>query len=351
MSIETVFLAAFAVSLTALFAWGFRTLPREGWQFLACSATRRNPEGEWTGVNYTFYGLFSAAAYTAAAALFVALSASAGISAAAAFAALAAVVAICMPASTWLVRVVERKRYGFTVGGASFVGFVAAPLVAAGVGAVSERFGGGGVPVLPLLAAMAVAYALGESIGRLACISFGCCYGKPVSETRGWVRRLAERYPFVFLGETKKAAFASRLAGIPVVPIQAMTSVVLGAAAWAGTALILAGKPAAAFGGVVAGTQLWRLYSETLRADYRGEGRISAYQWMASAAAVAGVAVLIWGPDMGGPAPDLARGLSSISSPAAIVLLETLFAVVFWKMGRSTQTGSRISFHVRADRI
>ena len=295
--------------------------------------------------------MFSAAAYTAAAALFVTLSAAAGIPVAAAFVALGVLVAVCMPASTWLVRIVEGKRHGFTVGGASFVGFFAAPLVAAGVDAASERWGGQGVPALPLLAAVAIAYALGESIGRLACISFGCCYGKPVAETRGWVRRFAERFPFVFVGDTKKAAFASRLAGTPLVPIQALTSIVLGATAWAGTILFLAGKPAAAFGGVTAATQLWRLYSETLRADYRGEGRVSAYQWMAAVAALAGVAVLIRAPEPDLPAPHVAAGLSALASPAPILLLEALFALVFWKMGRSTQTGSLISFHVHPDCI
>lgn len=351
MSLETAFLLAFAASLAALFAWGFRTLPGERWQFLASAATRRNAEGEWIGVNFTFYGFFSALAYTLAAALFVGLSAAAGIAPATAFAALAAVVAICMPASTWLVRVVEGKRYGFTVGGASFVGFLAAPLVAAAAGAVSRSLGGGGVPVTPFLAAMAIAYALGESVGRLACISFGCCYGKPVAETRGWMRRFTARYPFVFQGDTKKAAFASQLAGLPVVPIQAMTCVVLAACAWAGTALFLVGKAGAAFGLVVASTQIWRLYSETLRADYRGEGRISAYQWMAGAAGAFGLAFLALGPADAGSRPDLAAGLAALAGPGPIVFLEALFAVVFWKMGRSAQTGARISFHVHPDRI
>ncbi|MEZ5394673.1 MAG: hypothetical protein R2724_17825 [Bryobacterales bacterium] len=99
MRLETAFLLAFAAALAGLFWWGFRTLPGEGWQFLASTATRRNAEGEWIGVNFTFYGLFSALAYTLAAALFVALSAAAGIAPATAFVALAAVVAICMPAS------------------------------------------------------------------------------------------------------------------------------------------------------------------------------------------------------------------------------------------------------------
>ncbi|MCB1032287.1 MAG: hypothetical protein KDD47_00445, partial [Acidobacteria bacterium] len=175
MSFDNAFLLAFAAALGALFWWGFRTLPGEGWQFLASTATRRNAEGEWIGVNFTFYGLFSALAYTLAAALFVALCAAAGIAPVTAFAALAAVVAICMPASVLLVRLVEGKRHGFTVGGASFVGFLVAPAVAAAADALSEHLGTGPAPAMPFLAAMAIAYALGESVGRLACISFGCC--------------------------------------------------------------------------------------------------------------------------------------------------------------------------------
>ena len=35
MSFDNAFLLAFAAALGALFWWGFRTLPGEGWQFLA----------------------------------------------------------------------------------------------------------------------------------------------------------------------------------------------------------------------------------------------------------------------------------------------------------------------------
>ncbi len=35
------------------------------------------------------------------------------------------------------------------------------------------------LPLIPVLAAMAIAYSLGEGLGRLGCISYDCCYGKP----------------------------------------------------------------------------------------------------------------------------------------------------------------------------
>ena len=33
-----------------------------------------------------------------------------------------------------------------------------------------------------VLAALAIGYILGEGLGRLACLSFGCCYGKPLDQ-------------------------------------------------------------------------------------------------------------------------------------------------------------------------
>lgn len=104
MSLAIVFLVALAGSFTALFWRGFRTLPAERWQFLACCATRRAPGGEWAGVNFTYYGLFSALAYTGGTALFLVLSAAAGAAPLAAVVSVALVVAVCLPprrSSAW----------------------------------------------------------------------------------------------------------------------------------------------------------------------------------------------------------------------------------------------------------
>ncbi len=38
------------------------------------------------------------------------------------------------------------------------------------------------IPVRPVLATIVAAHALGEGSGRLACISFGCCYGRPLDQ-------------------------------------------------------------------------------------------------------------------------------------------------------------------------
>ena len=55
-----------------------------------------------------------------------------------------------------------------------------APWIALGLNRWLPGLDDGSLPVLPTLAALAVGYAFGEGIGRLACISYGCCYGKPL---------------------------------------------------------------------------------------------------------------------------------------------------------------------------
>ena len=50
-------------------------------------------------------------------------------------------------------------------------------------------------------------------------------------------------------------------------------------------------------------------------------------------------------------APDLAIGLSQISSAPVILLLQILWIALFLYYGRSRVTASTLSFHVVADRI
>jgi prolipoprotein diacylglyceryltransferase len=93
------------------------------------------------------------------------------------------------------------------------------------------------LPLMPVMAALATAYALGEGVGRLACISFGCCYGKPMDQVHPLLRRLFARHAFVFTGPTKKIAYADGLDGREIFPIQAVTATLYCAAALAGAYL------------------------------------------------------------------------------------------------------------------
>ena len=96
-------------------------------------------------------------------------------------------------------------------------------------------------PITASLAAVAIAYVLGEGIGRIACISFGCCYGMPVERAQGWVQSFSRRHYFVFSGSTKNIAFASNLEGVPAVPVQAMTASLHAWIALGGLGLLFAG--------------------------------------------------------------------------------------------------------------
>jgi hypothetical protein len=49
-----------------------------------------------------------------------------------------------------------------------------------------------------------IAYAFGEGLGRLACISFGCCYGVALPEAHPLLRHMFDRWHFVFSGSMKK---------------------------------------------------------------------------------------------------------------------------------------------------
>jgi hypothetical protein len=230
------------------------------------------------------------------------------------------------------------------------VGLLLAPAVIFTSNALlGERIGL--VPPLATLAALGVAYCFGEGLGRLACISFGCCYGKPVHELGPLGRAVFSRWSFRFQGATKKIAYASGLQDVPVVPIQAITAVIFVAAGLAGTWLLLEGRATAAFLVSLLVSQLWRAASETLRADHRGGGSLTAYQWMSLGGAVWALALAgaTWRLPPG--AVDLGAGLELLWAPWTIVGLQILWLALFLHLGVSTVTGADISFHVHRDRI
>jgi prolipoprotein diacylglyceryltransferase len=163
--------------------------------------------------------------------------------------------------SRLIARVVEKKRYTLTVGGAFFAGLLAAPWLVVLVNATIRDPFFPQLPVMPFLAAGAASYVLGEGFGRLACISFGCCYGRPVASLPVSLQRIFSPCAFVFRGPTKKVAYEGHLEGQAVVPIQAITSVVLVATGIASVYLFLAGRSASAFLLAVTVSQAWRCIS------------------------------------------------------------------------------------------
>ena len=183
----------------------------ERWQMIAAVPLTKNESGEWQGLNLTFYGFFSATANAFGVALMIVLLSSLGTALLAAAVVIATMMAICVPASKVLARAIEGKRNTFTIAGAAFLASLAMPpgLLLAQRG-LAEWFDIK-IYVMPVLAASAIVYALSEAIGRMACLSFGCCYGKPLRDAGPRVARLFEHYQLVFHGSTKKAAYASGL--------------------------------------------------------------------------------------------------------------------------------------------
>ena len=59
---------------------------------------------------------------------------------------------------------------------------------------------------------------------------------------------------------------------------------------------------------------------------------------------------LLW-PSATRPVPDVARGLALLWSPGTILLIEGAAVFVFFRMGLSTVTASRIAIDLVRDRI
>jgi len=183
-------------------------------------------------------------------------------------------------------------------------------------------------------------------MGRLACISFGCCYGRPLADCHPFVRRLFSRRSFVFSGATKKIAYEGRLEGTEVLPIQAITAMIYVSTGLLGTALYLRGYSSAAFGCSLLVTFGWRVLSEVFRVDYRGAGKISTYQILAMLSMIYGCLLLIFLPNEPLARPDLRAGLGELWDPLTIVSLQILWLTVFFFTARSTVTASSIAFYV-----
>ncbi|MBA2487073.1 MAG: prolipoprotein diacylglyceryl transferase [Nitrospira sp.] len=345
-------LAALLVVLYAvLFWWAFRALPREGWQFLASVPRVKLSDGRWTGTNLTYYGAFTASAVVLAVALAIVLLASVAVPLENSVVLAVLVLGLCVPAAKILARLIEGKANTFTIGGASMLGLFLAPWIVATMNAMLGMAGKAELPLTVALAALSIAYAFGEGTGRLACLSFGCCYGVPLQGCHPWLSTLFGHHSVAFVGRTKKAAYESGLEAVPLVPIQAMTAAVSVGSGVIGLWLFAHGHMVAAFVTTVVITQLWRVGSECLRADYRGGGTLSWYQILALAGTLYAVTLAFWLNELPIGHPDLMRGIHSLWQPGVLLSLHALWIGMFLFTGRSRVTMSTLSLFVVKDRI
>jgi hypothetical protein len=317
---------------------------------IAAVPLTKSSNGAWQGLNLTFYGFFSATASTFGVALMIVLLVSLGTPLPVATAVIAIMMLISIPASKLLAWVIEGKRNTFTIAGAAFL---ASMILPPGLFLAQRELAAWfdvKVYAMPTLAASAIVYALSEAIGRMACLSFGCCYGKPLREASPRLARVFGYFPLVFHGSTKKVAYASSLAEEPLIPVQTITSAVFTTAGLVGLGLFLTGHWRLA--GLVPAVSAWgwRALSECLRADHRGGSRISVYQVMALIA-MSYLAVVFALFPSARPIPNLPAGLAEVTSAGVIVMLQVLWVVLFLYYGRSRVTSSVVSFHVVAERV
>jgi hypothetical protein len=88
-----------------------------------------------------------------------------------------------------------------------------------------------------------------------------------------------------------------------------------------------------------------------MRADYRGEGKISIYQIMASVACLYSLLIAYIFNRTPAGTPDLALGLATIWNPAVLIFLLTLWVATLFYMGKSRVTNSLIEIHVLRGKI
>ena len=345
--VNTLFILSISVIFSVLFAWSFRTLQKEKWQILGTIPKHKCDDGAWQGTNFTYYGLFTAIAAVFACSIGLILFASQAVDLTTMMILSLAILVPCMAAAKLVAAIVEKKEATLSIAGASFIGIMFCPwLILA-----SQHYLGLNLPIVSALAVLSIAYTFGESLGRLACISFGCCYGKRVKDLPDWLGRIIKRFSFVFDGDLKKITYAHQMNGEAVIPIQGITSVIYASTGVVGIYLFINGYHTAAFLLTMIVTQVWRLISEIFRADYRGEGKISAYQVMGGISVLYVIGIAFLFPISTVPVSDVAVGLKLFWNPGVILFLELLGLATFIYTGRSQVTGATMTFNVHTHKI
>ena len=139
--------------------------------------------------------------------------------------------------------------------------------------------------------------------------------------------------------------------GQKVVPVQAMTTVIYSATGLIGCYLFLKGFINIAFILTLSVTQVWRFFSEFLRIDYRGKGKISIYQIMALVSSLYGVFIAYIFYEQLPNKPDLVPGLLELWNPPVILMLIALWIFTFFYTGKSEVTTSFIDIHIQEEKI
>lgn len=340
---EILFIFIIAVISFCMIFFGSVNLTKEKWQMMAAVPITKNKDNTWKSRPITYYGFFSAFSYTFATTLYLVLANSVFNSYKMTIAAGLPILAICIPASKLIALIVEKRKNTFTIGGASFLGFITAPLW---LYILKNHLISNDFSITAALSSIIIAYCFGEGLGRLACISFGCCYGKPVKDLPEKFQFLFYRFNYKFTGHTKKAAYDGDLENTPLIPVQGITSFLYSLTGVISLILFFKGKMISSFIFTLTITQFWRFFSEFLRNDFRGDHKkISVYQIMALTTIPYGVCAAYFSQSFV-IYPDIKSGLSLLWNPGFLIFLEVLFIYTFLYTGRSKVTEAHLKFNV-----
>lgn len=346
-----IFMTGLGVFLSLLSFWGFKILPREKWQVLGTIPILKLDNGKWKGLNLTYYGIFNGLATSIGAMIMLVLLGSASVPFSGTILFIFLILIVAAPAAKIVARIVEKKPSTLSIGGASFVGIVTAPWIAKGISLLFLNYGLPEIDIMILLAAVSTSYAFGEAVGRLGCISFGCCYGKPISELPHWVQILFGNINFVFQGKTKKIAYADEMDGKKILPIQGITSILYSLTGLVGVYCFISSNFLLSFLITLSTTQIWRVISEFFRADYRGEGKISVYQYLAIISVVYAIGISFLFDSSPIITISIKEGIKQLWEPQVILSLQGLWLSIFAFTGRSKVINAELSFQVNLKNI
>jgi len=348
---EIIFFLALGIFLIGMFYLAFRKFPGERWQIFAAVPVKKLDGDRWKALNITYYGILTATGFLMAVVMILIMSSSEGYETPAIAGILGAILLFFAPSARLMAWIVEGKKHTITIGGAVFVMVVLAPWI---VKVENSLFLNGmamGVNELVFMSILITGYAFGEGFGRLACISFGCCYGKKVEDMNGIMGRIFSKFYFIFQGKTKKISYHDCMDGVKVVPVQGITAVLYTVSGSVSLFLFMKGMYLASFFLTLGVTQLWRFFSEFLRSDYRGEGSISAYQWMSLFSIPYFIIYFFVFPSIQTEIPSLHEGLLYIWSPGVMMISFVLWLGALLYTGVSSVTEAEVKFSVVKNNI
>lgn len=342
-----IFIIIISLILLILLVWSFIYLPKEKWQFIASVPIKKINAHEWKGLNLTYYGLFTALATVFSLVIYLVLATSINIPLSFIFFTVIFLLIVSIPSAKILASIIEKKKNTLSVGAAFFVGFLLIPILIIFSNIIIYSKSGIEIPLFPCLTTLVIAYNYGEGIGRLACISFGCCYGKPINSSN----KIFNVFNFIFFGKTKKISYASNLDGKKVIPIQAITSLLYISIGIFSTWLFLHSHLKLAFILSSIVSLAWRFYSEIFRADHRGGRKISTYQIFSIISILFSIFILFFLYSGNPSKPDIFSGIKSLWNPTILLGIQGISIFIFFFSGTSMVTGSSIKFFVQNDQI